>query len=168
MFLPQRQYIIYGSLRAQLLYPHIEDDTQDDEIREVLQAVNLIELLQRVDDDLTQKVDWANMLSIGEQQRISFARLYLRKPRIAFLDEATSALDEPNERRLYEHLHTLGLTYVSIGHRSTLQEFHDLLLTLHPNRRPELSRLRPDQSVQFLESASVPSWAEGSLAGKTA
>jgi putative ATP-binding cassette transporter len=168
MFLPQRPYIIYGSLRAQLLYPHIEDDTPDDELREVLKTVNLLELLRRIDDDLTQKVDWANMLSIGEQQRISFARLCLKKPLIAFLDEATSALDEPNERLLYEHLHTLGLTYVSIGHRSTLKEFHDLLLTLHPNRRPELSRLRPEQGVRLLESASVSSWAERSLTGETA
>jgi putative ATP-binding cassette transporter len=157
MFLPQRPYMIHGSLRAQLLYPHIEDDTQDDEIREVLQLVNLTELLQHVDDDLTQKVDWTNILSVGEQQRVSFARLYLKKPRIAFLDEATSALDEPNERLLYERLHTLGLTYVSIGHRHTLKEFHDLLLTLGSNGRTELSRLPTAQGARLMESAAVSS-----------
>jgi putative ATP-binding cassette transporter len=167
MFLPQRPYIIHGSLRAQLLYPHIEDDTPDDAIREVLKMVNLIELLQRVDDDLTQQNDWAHILSIGEQQRVSFARLYLKKPLIDFLDEATSALDEANERLLYERLHTLGLTYVSIGHRSTLKEFHDLLLTLHPNRRADLSRLQPAQGVRLLRSAAVSSWAERALAGET-
>ena len=85
------------------------------------------------------------MLSLGEQQRVSFARLLLQKPVIAFLDEATSALDEPNERLLYERLYNLGLTYVSISHRNTLEEFHDLLLTLHPNGRVELVRLRTDQ-----------------------
>jgi vitamin B12/bleomycin/antimicrobial peptide transport system ATP-binding/permease protein len=145
MFLPQRPYMVQGSLRAQLLYPLSENDTQDDEIREVLEVTNLAGLLKHVDNDLTQVVDWANVLSLGEQQRVSFARLLLQKPVIAFLDEATSALDEPNERLLYERLYNLGLTYVSISHRNTLQEFHDLLLRLHPNGRVELLRLRTDQ-----------------------
>ena len=158
MFLPQRPYMIQGSLRAQLLYPLSENDTQDDEIREVLEATNLAELRKRVDDDLTQVVDWANVLSLGEQQRVSFARLLLQKPLIAFLDEATSALDEPNERLLYERLCSLGLTYVSISHRDTLQEFHDLLLTLHPHGRVELSRLRTDQREWLTAPALVPSW----------
>jgi putative ATP-binding cassette transporter len=158
MFLPQRPYMIQGSLRAQLLYPLREHDTQDDEIREVLEATNLTELLQRVDNDLTQVVDWANVLSLGEQQRVSFARLFLQTPLIAFLDEATSALDEPTERLLYERLRSLGLTYVSISHRNTLQEFHDLLLTLHPHGRVELSRLRTDQREWLTAPALVPSW----------
>ena len=158
MFLPQRPYMIQGSLRAQLLYPLSENDTQDDEIREVLEATNLAELLKHVDNDLTQVVDWANVLSLGEQQRVSFARLFLQKPLIAFLDEATSALDEPNERLLYERLSSLGLTYVSISHRNTLEEFHDLLLTLHSNGRVELARLRTDQREWLTAPALVPSW----------
>lgn len=158
MFLPQRPYMIQGSLRAQLLYPLSENDMQDDEIREVLEAAKLAELLKRVDDDLTQVVDWANVLSLGEQQRVSFARLLLQKPLIAFFDEATSALDEPTERLLYERLCSLGLTYVSISHRNTLQEFHDLLLTLHPHGRVELSRLRTGQREWLTAPALVPSW----------
>ena len=86
----------------------------------MLEATNLTELLKRVDNDLTQMVDWANVLSLGEQQRVVRAPI-LAKALIAFLDEATSALDESNERLLYEHLHSLGLTYVSISHRNTLQ-----------------------------------------------
>jgi putative ATP-binding cassette transporter len=158
MFLPQRPYMIQGSLRAQLLYPRSEYDTQDDEIREVLEATNLAELLKRVDNDPTRVVDWANVLSLGEQQRVAFARLFLQKPLIAFLDEATSALDEPTERLLYERLRSLGLTYVSISHRNTLQEFHDLLLTLHPHGRVELVRLRTDQREWLTAPAVVPSW----------
>jgi putative ATP-binding cassette transporter len=158
MFLPQRPYMIQGSLRAQLLYPLSENDTQDDEIREVLQVTNLAELLKRVDNDLSEVVDWADVLSLGEQQRVSFARLFLQKPLIAFLDEATSALDESNERLLYARLRSLGLTYVSISHRSTLQEFHDLLLTLHPNGRVEFSRLRTDHREWLTAPALVPSW----------
>lgn len=133
MFLPQRPYMIQGSLRAQVLYPQAENTQHldDDAIRAVFERVNLSDVLQRVDGDLSKEVDWANILSLGEQQRVSFARLFLKQPVIAFLDEATSALDEPNERMLYEHLRSLGFSYVSVGHRSTLREFHDHLLTLH-------------------------------------
>src|SRR5204863_199641 len=82
----------------------------------------------RVDGELDQIADWAIMLSLGEQQRVSFARLFLKKPIIAFLDEATSALDEPNEKDLYSKMRAAKMSYLSVGHRSTLKEFHDWLI----------------------------------------
>ena len=130
MFLPQRPYMVQGSLRDQLLYPGQNEDLDTAQITEVLGAVNLAEVVDRVDGDFDRTVDWTNILSIGEQQRISFARLLLRKPSIAFLDEATSALDEPNETKLYQLLQKNRVTYVSVGHRSTLKDYHDQLLTL--------------------------------------
>jgi len=130
MFLPQRPYMIQGSLRAQLVYPQAENAADDEAIKATFEMVNLDEILARVDGDLEHEIDWANVLSLGEQQRVSFARLFLKKPVVAFLDEATSALDEPNERLLYERLRALGIAYVSVGHRSTLKQFHDYLVTL--------------------------------------
>jgi vitamin B12/bleomycin/antimicrobial peptide transport system ATP-binding/permease protein len=132
MFLPQRPYMVLGSLRAQLLYPQAEDAAgiDDEAVRQVFEEVNLTEIFARVDGDLGKEVDWANVLSLGEQQRLSFARLFLKRPVIAFLDEATSALDENNERQLYERLRGVGISYVSVGHRSTLKQFHDVLITL--------------------------------------
>jgi ABC-type uncharacterized transport system fused permease/ATPase subunit len=46
--------------------------------------------------------DWSGILSLGEQQRLAFARLLLAAPRLALLDEATSALDTTNEGLLYK------------------------------------------------------------------
>ena len=92
-FLPQRPYMIQGSLRAQLLYPLSEKDTQDNEDPRGVGGYQPGRATEAGRDNLTQVVDWANVLSLGEQQRVSFARLFL-KPLIAFLDEATSALDE--------------------------------------------------------------------------
>lgn len=46
--------------------------------------------------------DWSGILSLGEQQRLAFARLLLAAPRLALLDEATSALDTKNEGILYQ------------------------------------------------------------------
>ena len=66
----------------------------------------------------------------GRKDHVAFARLFLKKPAIAFLDEATSALDEENERFLSEKLRASGITFVSVGHRSTLKEFHDRLFQL--------------------------------------
>lgn len=101
MFLPQRPYMIQGSLRDQLLYPYPHQSVSDEQIREVVDLVNLADVFERVDSDLDRVIDWTNVLSLGEQQRIAFARLFLRQPKFAFLDEATSALDEDNQDRLY-------------------------------------------------------------------
>ncbi len=131
MFLPQRPYMVQGSLKDQLLYPGQNEDLTDEEINEVMEQVNLVEVTDRVDNDFSRTVDWTNILSLGEQQRLSFARLLLRKPAIAFLDEATSALDESNERHLYQLLKQARITFISVGHRSTLKEYHDKLLLLN-------------------------------------
>ena len=101
MFLPQRPYMIDGNLRDQLLYPYPDVDVSDEQILEVVDKVNLADVFDRVDSDLERVIDWTNVLSLGEQQRVAFARLFLRKPKFAFLDEATSALDEDNQERFY-------------------------------------------------------------------
>lgn len=51
---------------------------------------------------LSYVADWSGMLSLGEQQRLAFARLLLAAPTLALLDEATSALDTTNEALLYK------------------------------------------------------------------
>jgi putative ATP-binding cassette transporter len=96
----------------------------------VVAEVNLSEVFSRVDDDLDRVLDWGNVLSLGEQQRIGFARLFLRKPKFAFLDEATSALDEQNQEELYQLIKDSGIGFISVGHRTTLIGFHDRLLEL--------------------------------------
>jgi putative ATP-binding cassette transporter len=83
-----------------------------------------------VDGDLDRVVDWTNVLSLGEQQRVAFARLFLHQPKFAFLDEATSALDEENQDRLYALLKKSGIGFISVGHRTTLIGHHDRMLQL--------------------------------------
>jgi putative ATP-binding cassette transporter len=130
MFLPQRPYMVEGSLRDQLLYPYPERGVSDEEIRQAVADVNLSDVLGRVDDDLDRVLDWGNVLSLGEQQRIAFARLFLRKPKFAFLDEATSALDEENQEDLYRRIKDSSISFISVGHRTTLIQHHDRLLQL--------------------------------------
>jgi vitamin B12/bleomycin/antimicrobial peptide transport system ATP-binding/permease protein len=130
MFLPQRPYMVEGCLRDQLLYPYPDRGATDDEIREIITQVNLADVLERVEGDLDRIVEWNHVLSLGEQQRVAFARLFLRKPKFAFLDEATSALDEDNQDHLYHLIRKSGTGYISVGHRTTLIPYHDRLLLL--------------------------------------
>lgn len=129
LFLPQRPYMLLGSLRSQLLYPDASQEVSDEKLYEVLKQVNLANLPERV-GGFDVVLDWADILSLGEQQRLAFARLLLTQPRYAILDEATSALDIKNEERLYQQLQETGTTFVSVGHRSSLLKYHDQVLEL--------------------------------------
>lgn len=129
LFLPQRPYMILGSLKEQLLYPKGNLKIEDGELEKILNLVNLPDLISRF-GSLDIEKDWGDVLSLGEQQRLAFARILVTKPAYAVLDEATSALDMNNEESLYSHLRSTGTTYVSVGHRPTLTKYHDLLLEL--------------------------------------
>lgn len=99
-----------------------------DELIKILEDVRLGYILPRFGLDSTH--EWSSVLSLGEQQRLAFARLLLSKPQLALLDESTSALDEANEVYLYEKIAAAGITYISVGHRSTLSNFHDRILRI--------------------------------------
>ena len=130
MMLPQRPYFLVGSLEDAVSYPSERGTFELERIAEVLHAVELPKLAER----LSEYAHWNQILSLGEQQRLSIARAILQAPDFLFLDEATASLEESSEARLYRLLQARlpGVTIVSIGHRSTLTEFHDLRLTLHP------------------------------------
>ena len=140
LFLPQKPYMILGSLRQQLLYPYPDAERTDDQLREVLQQVNLPDLEERFGGFDTEE-DWGDVLSLGEQQRLSFARVLLHQPTYAILDEATSALDRSNEARLYKHLADTSTAYLSVGHRESLEAFHCLRLQLSEEHTWQLSAL---------------------------
>ena len=127
LFIPQRPYMVLGSLRDQILYPHIHKKFSDDKIQEILDQVNLTKIVERV-GGLETELNWPNVLSLGEQQRLGFARLFLHNPKYAVLDESTSALDVDNEQRLYQMLRDADITYMSVGHRPTLIPFHEFVV----------------------------------------
>ncbi|MEQ9234632.1 ABC transporter ATP-binding protein/permease [Coleofasciculus sp. E2-BRE-01] len=133
LFLPQRPYMVLGTLRDQLLYPNTDIEVEEQQLQQVLEQVNLAGLDERF-GGFDAEQDWADVLSLGEQQRLTFARLLLNQPKYAILDEATSALDLGNEERLYHHLQAKGTTFLSVGHRSTLANYHQSLLELSQDK----------------------------------
>jgi vitamin B12/bleomycin/antimicrobial peptide transport system ATP-binding/permease protein len=128
MFVPQLPYLPLGDLRAVVSYPNEEGTIGDREIQQALIKVALPHLAIRLND----VGDWAKVLSVGEQQRIAFARILLTKPAAVFLDESTSALDEGLELTLYELIRSElpDMILVSVSHRATVEQFHGRHLEL--------------------------------------
>ncbi len=131
MVLPQKPYLALGSLRDQLLYTLAPGAgaVGEEELRRALSQARLEPLLRRY-PDLDAETDWEQVLSGGEQQRLGFARLLLRRPAFVMLDEATSALDLATEGHLYGLLHQARMAVISVGHRPSLTGFHDRVLRL--------------------------------------
>ena len=158
-FLPQKPYCPIGSLRDQLLYPFCANTTKtarnddksvpkktkeqndrlpvvvsDEKLLQILIKVDLYNLATRSGDGdpirgLDAIVDWSNVLSLGEQQRLAFGRVLVNRPSLVIADEATSAMDVSAEEIMYKLISSL--TYVSVGHRPTLLKYHDKRLQLH-------------------------------------
>jgi putative ATP-binding cassette transporter len=139
LFLPQQPYLPQGDLRCQLSYPDTGHNLSDSELLQWLDRVNLPTLAERF-GGLGAELDWAKVLSVGEQQRLVFARALRVKPRYVLLDEATSALDAANEERLYRQLAELSVTPISVSHHPSVLQYHHTVLemlgdgrwTLHP------------------------------------
>lgn len=129
LFLPQQPYHPLGDLRCQLTYPQVDKTITDEEILHCLDLVNLSSLTKRC-GGLDGELDWTKVLSVGEQQRLSFARALLTKPRYLLLDESTSALDAANESRLYSQLRGLDITPISVSHRQALLHHHHEVLVI--------------------------------------
>ena len=150
-FLPQRPYCPPGTLRDQLLYPSTElgqspslhlNDWSDEALLNILNVVDLPNLASIAGDGDPMKgihstLDWSNTLSLGEQQRLAFGRLLINRPKLVVMDESTSALDVVAERRMYTLIRErlisaegVPASYVSVGHRPTLLQYHDIRLLL--------------------------------------
>lgn len=132
MFIPQKSYLPLGTLRAALNYPGNKpiDDT------ELIYLMGLCQI-GYLKDKLDLEADWSHVLSVGEQQRLAFVRAHIQQPQWLFLDEATSALDEDTEANMYSLLQERlqQTTVVSVGHRSTLNKYHELVLRLNKSTR---------------------------------
>lgn len=138
MFIPQRPYLPLGTLRNALLYPGTK----------MISDEHLLKLMEQCEigylsDKLGVVGDWSHVLSIGEQQRLAFVRAHVQQPLWLFLDEATSALDETTEAKMYMQLGSSlpNTTVVSIGHRSTLNKYHQKALNIN----------RDEKSVNLVE-----------------
>ncbi len=129
IFLPQQPYVPVSTLQEAVCYPRSSNCATQSQLLAMLKMVNLGDLPLRA-GGLNVEQHWRKLLSLGEQQRLSFARLLLAAPPIAILDEATSALDQENESVLYTLLRSRRTCLVSVGHRESLIQHHEYVLEL--------------------------------------
>lgn len=165
LFLSQKPYMTLGSLREQIIYPNVNANPSAGELKAILAEVNLGMVVEHVREALAKSKDvdssqisdeevfdaelnWQDIFSGGEQQRLALARLLFSKPKIAILDEATSALDVKNEALVYGILRKSGTAFLSVGHRPTLAHQHDHVLELDGKGGYEL--LTPDEYLKRL------------------
>ena len=136
LFLPQKPYLTTGTLMDQVIYPLLKHEIPNyikarEKAMQALEDVGLDLLIDRIGDlDLEPMWHWLDGLSPGEIQRLSFARLFYHRPILAIVDEPTSALGIIEEECFYTYCHRLGITTVSVGHRETVKQFHDVCLKI--------------------------------------
>eukprot|EP00668_Euglena_longa_P015076 GGOE01019124.1.p1 GENE.GGOE01019124.1~~GGOE01019124.1.p1 ORF type:complete len:713 (+),score=229.44 GGOE01019124.1:53-2191(+) len=132
LFVPQKPYLVQGTLRDQIIYPHSQEEmatlgVTDDDLEHLLAAVDphaTILNLWRWSDIR----DWSTALSGGQKQRVAMARLFYHRPMFAILDECTSSVSDEVEDAIYETCKVLGIALFTVSHRPSLQRHHDYIL----------------------------------------
>ncbi|MDR3442476.1 MAG: ABC transporter ATP-binding protein/permease [Legionella sp.] len=150
-FLPQRPSLPNDTLKSVLAYPDSVNTYTDEQYESVLEDVGDLDAFI---DKLDTKADWSKRLSLGQQQRVSFARALLKKPDWLFLDEATASLDEESEKKMYRLVKNKlrNTTFVSIAHRSTVTRFHDRVVTLNADKGGDINL---DDEIRLAENMEL-------------
>ena len=128
VWIPQKPYLMRGTLRSALAYPRDPSSLSDREAKELLSLARLDHLA----DQLDRNADWANALSGGEQQRIVLLRAVRLKPDILLMDEMTSGLDDTSAERMLDLMKKLlpRTAILLVTHQSALFPKADQILRL--------------------------------------
>jgi vitamin B12/bleomycin/antimicrobial peptide transport system ATP-binding/permease protein len=146
MFLPQKPYIPLGSLAQAITYPNAHGDWSDEDLADCLIRVNLEAFVPMLHDVSR----WDKLMSLGQQQRLAFARLLLHQPKWIFLDEATSALDDENQHTMMSLLteELAGSAVLSVGHRNILEQYHTRTLHLVQSHSGQVLTKKKPKSIE--------------------
>mmetsp|Transcript_14133 Transcript_14133/g.37940 ORF Transcript_14133/g.37940 Transcript_14133/m.37940 type:complete len:820 (-) Transcript_14133:174-2633(-) len=148
-YVPQRPYLALGTLRDQVTYPLLWEEAverhqaTDESVWELLTEVHLRDVAFRK-GGLDVELDWSEVLSGGEKQRLAMARLFFHRPAFAVLDECTSAVSLDVEGFLYTRAKDLGISLITVSHRPSLWRFHEKLLKFDGNGGYEFRDIEPD------------------------
>ncbi len=136
LFTPQTPYVLdEASLKENICYPKRPDEYADERVIQVLKLVELESLVPLLNQKHRNGTSW-RALSVGEKQRLVFARIHLHQPDIVLLDEATSALDAAIQEAMYQRLveSLTASTVISVAHRKGLDHHHDVHIEVRDRR----------------------------------
>lgn len=134
LFIPQKPYLVLGTLRDQIIYPHTKEQMQkrgvsDEDLEHLLEIVDPAKNITK-SWGWDQENDWFHAFSGGQKQRVAMARLFYHRPKYAILDECTSAVSDEVEDKIYETCGELGITIFTVSHRKALARHHKMILHL--------------------------------------
>ncbi|ANB15642.1 ATP-binding cassette long-chain fatty acid transporter PXA2 [Sugiyamaella lignohabitans] len=168
-YIPQRPYLSRGSLRQQIIYPNseAENTVSDEELLQILAIVQIDDIVQSVGGWDVER-EWREDLSTGVQQRIAMARLFYHKPKFAILDECTSSVTLDIETIMYTHAKDLGISLLTVSHRSSLWKYHNLILQFDGSGGYVFTDLDAEKRLKLEEEKlaldmnlrRVPEWEE--------
>lgn len=134
----QQPFLFDGSIREYIAYGDPEAPLED--IVHAARAAAIHEDIEQLPMAYnTQVGDGSGGLSGGQRQRLALARALFTRPSILILDEATSALDTVTEKRVYEHIGSLGeTTRIVIAHRLSTIRQADVIVVLNQGELVEM------------------------------
>ena len=163
MYLPQRPYFCEGTVMDQIIYPDIFRDystrEQAKSQEKAVDALRRVQLLDNFPDLFRYSADWYGVLSGGESQRLSFARVLYHKPQLVLLDEATAAIAADSQEIFFQQMKILGITFMSIVHNMQLVRYHSHVLRISGDGRGSwsygLSKIHNDSGSQTRRSSAI-------------
>ena len=151
LLLPERPYLPPGTIRNALLRSGQENGVSDTEILTVLNDLGLERAVTRAGGLDTER-HWGEVLSLGEQQLLSCARLFLSEPAVAILDRPHTALSGAQLRMILDRLAARGIAYLTIG-SGEVSEAH--------GRYEAVLSLEDEGRWRWIQVAATPGDASG-------
>jgi ABC-type multidrug transport system fused ATPase/permease subunit len=133
----QEVFLFNGSIKENLLYGLENHDGADELLTEVLNKVDAMDWIERLDKGLETNVgERGGLLSMGQRQLIAFARILLRNPYILIMDEATSSVDPFTEVKIQNATNLIleGRTSIIIAHRLSTIKNVDRIIVMKEGR----------------------------------
>jgi ATP-binding cassette subfamily B multidrug efflux pump len=115
---PQKPYLFSGTVASNLRYGN--PDATDEELWAALEIAQAADFVREMPDGLDSPIaQGGTNVSGGQRQRLSIARVLVRRPQIYLFDDSFSALDLATDARLRAALRpvTASATLVIVGQR---------------------------------------------------
>lgn len=137
-YVQQSTHLFSGSIRSNIAFGM--PDASDEQIRNAARLVHADSFIEKMPNRYDTEVgEGGSLLSVGQKQLISFARVMLADPRIFVLDEATSSIDTETEHLIQDAItHILkGRTSFIVAHRLSTIRNADRILVIRGGKITE-------------------------------